>query len=420
MISKENLKYTLAEQMEAILRKPFGVERTILKTIEMKASLPHIVVLTGLRRSGKSTILRQLMKKRYNDSDFYYVNFEDERLFNFPAEDFNVIYESLVELFGEKKTFFIDEIQNVSHFENFIRRFYDAGFKFFITGSSAKLLSIEIGTKLTGRHVDIIVTPFSFKEYLTFKHVNLTAQSFYKTRDRAEVKKHFASFLVNGGVPEYVQYNDPEVLARLYEDIVIKDIMVRNKIENLKQLKELYQYIITTASQRFSYNSLRKFIDIHSSNTIKKYIDSLEETYFISQVNKFDYSLKKQIINDKKVYVVDNGFITKISAAFTKDNGWLLENVVFTELKKKGDVFYYSGKYECDFVVANNKKVKEVVQVSWDITPKNKERELNGLLEAMDSCKLKNGLILTNDQEEEMNVGGKKIIIKPVWKWLLH
>ncbi|MBI5393622.1 ATP-binding protein [Candidatus Woesearchaeota archaeon] len=420
MISKDKLKQTLIEQREAILQKPLGIERTILKLIEKKSKLPHVVVLTGLRRSGKSTLLRQLMKKQYDDKDFYYVSFEDERLFNFKAEDFNIIYETLVELFGEQKTFFIDEIQNITNFESFVRRFYDMEFKFFITGSSAKLLSKEIGTKLTGRHVDVIVKPFSFEEFLVFKNFKLDKQTIFKTNTRVELKKHFANYLISGGMPEYVQYEDSEILTRVYEDIVIKDIVARYRVDNVKELKELYQYLITTVSQRFSYNSLRKFIRINSANTIKKYIDYLEETYFISQINKFDYSLKKQIINDKKIYVVDNGFIPRISLKFTKDDGWLLENAVFIELKNYGDVFYYSEKFECDFIVAENKKVKEAVQVCWNLTQTNKERELNGLLEAMNQFKLKSGLILTHDQEEEIDVDTKKIIVKPVWKWLLE
>ena len=200
---------------------------------------------------------------------------------------------------------------------------------------------------------------------------------------------------------------------------VTKAYRMRYKVDNVKELKELYQYLITNVSQRYSYNSLKKFIKINSANTIKKYIDYLEETYFISQVSKFDYSLKKQIINDKKAYFVDNGFISKISMKFTKDNGWLLENLVFTELKNSGEIFYHSDKFECDFVIAENKKVKEAVQVCWNLTQTNREREFNGLLEAMDKFKLKTGLILTNDQEEEIEVDKNKIIVKPVWKWLL-
>src|SRR3989338_7068442 len=391
MISKDKLKQTLIEQRETILQKDKGIERAILKLLERKVKLPHIVVLTGLRRSGKSTLLRQLMKKQYDDKDFYYVNFEDERLFNFKAEDFNIIYETLVESFGEKKTFFIDEIQNITNFESFVRRFYDAGFKFFITGSSAKLLSKEIGTKLTGRHIDIIVRPFSFKEFLESKNFNANKHAILKTKTRAELKKHFNEYLINGGMPEYVQYHDPEILIRAYEDIVIKDIAARYRIDNIKELKELYQYLVTTTSQRFSYNSLKKFININSANTIKKYIGFLEETFFISQANKFDYSLKKQIINDKKIYVVDNGYIQKISLKFTKDEGWLLENMVFNVLKTQGEVFYFSDRFECDFVIAEKSRVKDAVQVCWSINQTNKERELAGLLEAMDRFKLKTG-----------------------------
>lgn len=420
MISKDQLRQLLLEQREAILRKPYGIERIVLKSIGRKILLPHVIVITGLRRSGKSTLLRQLMKLYYDDKDFYYINFEDERLFDFQAKDFNIIYELLVELFGDKKTFFIDEIQNVHHFENFVRRFYDEGFKFLITGSSARLLNEEIGTKLTGRHVNIVVKPFSFEEYLMSQNFKFDRKHLFRTHTRIELKKYFKNYLLSGGMPEYIIYGDPEVLTRVYEDIVIKDVISRYKIENQKQLKELYQYLITNMSQKFSYNSLRKFIDINSANTIKKYIGYLEETYFINVVNKFDYSLKKQIINDKKVYVIDNGFIQKVSIKFTNDNGWLLENLVFAILKNKGDVFYYSGKHECDFIVAENNEVLEAIQVSWDLTTANKDREIAGLLEAMDKFKLKKGLILTNDQDEEVNIDNKKVIVKPVWKWLLE
>ena len=146
----------------------------------------------------------------------------------------------------------------------------------------------------------------------------------------------------------------------------------------------------------------------------------LEETYFINQVSKFDYSLKKQIINDKKVYLVDNGFIPKLSMKFTKDNGWLLENLVFTALKSRGTVFYYSNRNECDFIIVQNNKVKEAIQVCWNLTQTNQEREVNGLIEVLDKFKLKHGLVLTNDQEDELKVKGKKVAVKPVWKWLLQ
>ena len=191
MLSEEEIKEILVRQRQIILNKEYGLERTTLKEIETKAKLPHVVVLTGLRRSGKSTILRQLIKKHYHDEDFYYINFEDERLFNFPASEFNNIYEALVSLYGKKKTFFLDEIQNVVNFETFVRRFYEEGFKFFITGSSATLLSKELGTKLTGRHVDIVVRPFSFLEFLELKRFKIDKESVYKIESKVEIKKYF-------------------------------------------------------------------------------------------------------------------------------------------------------------------------------------------------------------------------------------
>src|SRR3989344_671751 len=419
MLSEEQIKEVLMKQRETILAKKFGIERDILKEIKLKINIPHVVVFTGLRRSGKSTILRQLIKKEYNDEDFYYINFEDERLIDFPANEFNKLYEALVSLFGKKKTFFLDEIQNVSKFETFIRRFYEEEFKFFITGSSANLLSKELGTKLTGRHVDIVVKPFSFLEFLKLKEFKIEKNTIYRTESKIEIKKYFEEYLVKGGMPEYLIYNDPEILSRVYEDTVLKDIAVRHKINDIIVLRNLYSLLISNFSNKFSFNSLKKIININSVNTIKKFIHYLEETYFAKTINKFDYSFKKQLINNKKFYIIDNGFIDIISKKLTKDKGWLLENLVFNSLEKGNDIFYYSNKSECDFLLVKNKEVIEAVQVCYDLNEDNKEREISGLKDAMNAFNLNKGLLLTNNQEEEISISGKKIKIIPVWKWLL-
>jgi len=419
MLSEGQIKEILVRQRQTILNKTYGVERTLLKEIEAKIKLPHVVVLTGLRRSGKSTLLRQLIKRHYKDENFYYINFEDERLFNFSAKDFNKLYENLISLFGSKKTFFIDEIQNVSGFETFVRRFYEEGFKFFITGSSATLLSRELGTKLTGRHVDIVVKPFSFLEFLNLKGFNLEKDSIYKTESKVKIKKFFDEYLINGGMPEYLIYKDPELLAKVYEDTILKDIAIRHKVENVSILKELYQYLITNFSSKFSFNSIKKLMNFGSVNTVKKFILYLEETHFAKTINKFDYSFKKQIINDKKFYVVDNGFIEIISKKLTKDKGWLLENLVFNSFTKDYEIFYYSNKKECDFLLVKNKTVAQAIQVCYEINEDSKDREINGLLEAMNKFKLKEGMILTNSQDDEFKVDNKIIKVMPVWKWLL-
>ena len=420
MLSETEIKEILVTQRETILNKKYGIERAVLQEVASKLKLPQVVVLTGLRRSGKSTLLRQLIKKHYHDEDFYYLNFEDERLFNFPANEFNRLYERLVGLYGKKKTFFLDEIQNVPNFETFVRRLYEEGFKFIITGSSATLLSKEIGTKLTGRHVDIVVRPFSFQEYLKLKEVKIDPEAVYKTETKIELEKYFEEYLVKGGMPEYLLYNDPELLTRAYEDTVLKDIAVRYRVNNVVVLKQLYSYLINNFANKFSYNSLKKFIAINSVNTFKKFIAYLEETYFAKTINKFDYSLKKQIMNDKKFYVLDNGFISVLSKKMTKDQGWLLENLVFNCLNKADEVFYYSGERECDFLVVKNREVIQTVQVCDALNEENRGREIAGLTEAMKKFKLHEGLLLTRTQEEEITFGRKKIRVKPVWKWLLE
>ena len=421
MIEKEQIKQILVDQRAVILNKDFGIERTILTEIKKNIKLPHVIVLTGLRRVGKSTLLRQIIKEYYADTNFYYINFEDERLFNFKADNFNILYETLVELFGENKTFFIDEIQNINHFENFVRRFCDAGFKFFITGSTENLLSKELGTKLTGRYIDIIVNPFSFNEYLNINNkFHYTKEMLYKTEKRAELKKLFGKYLISGGMPEFLIYKDPGILSRIYEDIVIKDIAVRYKVGNLYEMRELYQYIITNFASRFSFNGLKQIVGLGSITTIKNYILFLTETFFISLVNKFDFSLKNQIVNEKKVYITDNGFIQVLSVKLNKDKGWLLENFVFNVLNKRNKVYYFSGKNECDFVIQNDKKITNVIQVTNELSDNNKQRELKGLLEAMEYFKLKNGLILTYDQETNITLDNKNILVKPVWKWILE
>ncbi len=420
MLSDNELMKILKEQREKILNKEFGIEREALKIAEKKLHLPHVVAITGMRRCGKSTLLRQIIKRFYNDEDFYYITFEDERLLNFPATEFNRIYLALLQLYGKKKTFFIDEIQNIDKFELFVRRFNDDGFKLFITGSSANLLSRELGTKLTGRHVDIVLRPFSFKEFLILNNFYFNEKNIYTTEELSEILKFFSIYLLNGGMPEYSLYNDTDFISKIYDDTVIKDIAVRHNITNTKILKELYQYLITNYAYRFSYNSIKKFIRINSINTIKKYIDFFEETYLGITVSKFDYSLKKRQVNDKKLYIADNGFLKVLSKKINYDYGFLLENLIFNNLNNNEEIYYDSNGYECDFLIVKNRKVLQAIQVAYELNEHNREREINGLLKAMEKYHLSNGLIITNLQEEELRINHKKVKIVPAWKWLLE
>jgi len=420
VIGKDILRQVLSEQHRIILQRLEGIEREVLTQLGEKTKLPHVIIITGVRRCGKSTLMRQVIKRYYHDAAFFYVNFEDERLVNFQAEDFNQIYETLVELFGPQKTFFIDEIQNVEGFERFVRRFAEEGFKFYITGSNAKLLSRELGTILTGRHVNVLLKPFSFREYLQTKKVAFDPARLLITTDRADVKKAFEEYLLNGGMPEHVLFHDPDILVHIYDDIVLKDIAVRYHITNLRALREIYSYLISNVGQKFSYNNLAKLVHVNSANTIKKYIEYLEGTYLGCMVEKFDYSVKKQLMNDKKLYILDNGFIPRISRKAMQDRGWLLENVVFTVLFGTGQVFYYATKRECDFLLVKENKIGQAIQVCYELSETNRNRELQGLVDCMTQCNLLEGYLLTYDQQEEIATGGKLVHVIPVWKWMLE
>jgi len=421
MLSRENLKAILSEQRADLLKRDGGTLREELAVVEKKIHLPHVLVITGIRRCGKSTLLRQIIKKDYQDEEFYYITFEDERLLGFKASEFSQIYDALLDLYGEKKAFFLDEVQNIPGFDTFVRRFSDNGFKFFVTGSNARLLSHEISTRLTGRHLDVRLRPFSFSEFLELKGFENTKASAYKPASRSRLRALFDEYLEHGGMPDYAKSHDRQILKQAYEDIVLKDIVVRRRISNEMQLRELYRYVITNFANKYSYHSLAKTLGIKSVHSVKNYLGFLEEAYFMRQVCKFDYSYSKQIANERKPYICDNGFVTTLSARPMPDRGWLLENLVFGVLEPQGEVFYGShGGQECDFLLVQGRRVKMAVQVAWELHEKNRKHEFGGLCKAMKAHKLKEGLLLTYEQEGERKTPEGKVIIKPVWKWLLE
>lgn len=420
MISKENLRKILSDQRANILRKELGIEREALQIIGEKRNLPHVHVITGIRRCGKSTLLRQVISRFYNDEDFYYINFEDERLIGFQAGEFNLIYETLIELFGEKKAFFIDEIQHVINFDAFVRRFYDNGFKFYITGSNAGLLNEEISSRLTGRHMDTLLKPFSFKEFIKFKTGSSGTLNHLITEERAMLTRLFNEYLIKGGMPEYLKYDESEILFNIYNDILTKDIFIRKNLTNSLYVRELYQFLIGSFAQKFSYNSLLRVSPVNSVNSIKKYIGLLAESYFITIVNKYSHSIRKQLANDKKIYIIDNGFIPVLSTRQGKDQGWLLENLVSNSINGTNYLYYFNEIKECDFIVLKNKEFIAAIQVCFELNHSNYKRETEGLNEAMEFAGLKKGYMLTFDQEDKIILGDKEMIVKPVWQWLLE
>ena len=406
------LERVVFDQLANFKAKDPGVPRDVDFDKAIKSK--QIQIVTGIRRCGKSTLLKQLSEKL---DSFYYLNFDDERLLKFSVEDFDSLLILWKKLY-KSKTIILDEIQNVKNWERFIRRIYDEDYKIILTGSNAKLLSGDLSTHLTGRHIKLELYPFSFSEYLRFKNFDSDK---WKTTDRlAKLLRLTDEYVENGGFPEYVIFGDVDYLKRIFEDILYKDLIVRFKIREIKSFRELANFLFTNFTSEISYNSLQRALNFKSVVSVKNYIGHLQESYLLHELYKYDYSLKKQIVYNKKIYSVDNGLRNQVSFRFSEDSGKLLENTVFLQLKRSGkEVYYYKNKRECDFLIKQKTKIVEAIQVTDVLSAANRERELNGLIAAMESFNLKKGLIITRNQEEKFRSQGKEIRVLPIYKWLL-
>lgn len=422
-MQKTLLREIILEQEKDRKDVDLGIKRIALDFVSRQIPLPHAIVISGIRRCGKSTLLNQIINSFYG-SGVYYLNFEDERLVDFEVADFNSLYEVFLELYGKKSAFFLDEIQNVAQWETFVRRMQNKGYKFFITGSNASLLSKELGTKLTGRCVSIELYPFSFMEYLSFKRYKLQKNALSYTTERASIRKYFSEYLKHGGMPEYLKYNDSTLLKRVYEDILYRDIVARYDIKQVKALRELGLYLLSNIGGLFSYNNLTKTLGVGSMNTIKSYVDYLENSFVVSLVNRFSYSLKQQFVANKKIYCIDNGLAESIAFQFSKNKGKFLENLVFLELRRRyAEIYYYktANNLEVDFLIKKGRKDISLIQAVDNLdSQKSRQREIDALSRAMGELKVKKALILTEDAEEEIKSKGKVIMVAPIYKWLLE
>ena len=415
-MNKELLKTVIADQEYYFEQAKESVKREFSANY---SNSPEIVIITGIRRCGKSTLLQQI-RTAQTEND-YYINFDDERLISFKVEDFQMLLEVFYELFGEQKTFYFDEIQNVEQWERFVRRLHDTGNKVYVTGSNARMLSRELGTHLTGRYLSCELYPFSFKEFILLKNSDLLGKNYSKTSIKAEILALFHEYFNNGGFPNFVKTGDELALKTLFENILYRDIMVRNKISNEKEIKELVSYIAGNYSRLSTNSELAEIIGVKNPTTVKNYLGFLADSYLVFQTSKYDYSVSKQIMNPKKSYFIDNGLVRRVGFSFSDNLGHLLENLVFIELLRRGKtVFYHNKGQECDFVLVEDKTVTKAIQVTYAMpNEKTRKREIDGLLNAMNAYKLQLGLIITDDTEEEIIENDKKITIIPAWKWLL-
>lgn len=414
---KELLKKIIFEQQE--LCKNI-VRNTVPRDIEDEwVTTSEILIITGIRRCGKSVLLQQLRNK-LSEQDFFF-NFDDERLACFTVSDFQALQECFYELFGQQHTYYFDEIQNIPGWETFVRRLYNEGCKVIITGSNARMLSRELGTHLTGRYISVEIYPFSFVEYLKLINIHPVQADFYTTAGRSNLLVQFRNYIENGGFPKYLQTHSSRYLSSLYESIIFRDVMARNALTNEKEIKELVFYLASNATRRITYSSLGKIIGIRHAETVKNYLEYIQQTYMIFQLMKYSPSVKVQMLNPKKIYFIDNAIIGRIGFNATDNIGYKLENIVFIELKRRGyDLFYHSDKKECDFIVRQEANITQAYQVTVSVSDsKTRKREISGLQEAMNAYGLSEGYIITMDEKETVQVDEGIIHVVPAWEWML-
>ncbi len=418
--SRDQITAMLLEQFQAFWQRDTGIERTQLAEIERAARSPHAVIISGLRRVGKSTLLAQLAH-RLGQDQFYYVNFEDERFLGFQADDANDLYQFLIEVFGERQVFVMDEIQNINGWEHFVRRFMDMGVKFYITGSNASLLSRELGSRLTGRYVPVELFPFSFTKFLRFKHYPIPDLTRLTTADHARLRQYLNEYLRSGGLPEALTYPELPLLRTLYDDVLYRDIATRYRIAEVRALKELAFYIMSNPASLISFNKLKAHLHLGSVNTVKNYIDYLENSWLLFTLNVYDYSVKRQQIAAKKVYGIDTGLLNAIGFAFSPNSGKQLENLVFLALRRQTKELYYyvsPGGYEVNFYLP---ETRQLIQVAQNLAqPDTRKREFRALTDAMQGLNLTQGIILADANEPPIKSNGATISISSTVEWLIH
>ncbi len=408
------------EELEKIEREEKIIERTNLEESKIALKYPNILAILGIRRCGKS-IFSYLLAKPHK---FAYINFDDERLAGLKSGDLNKILESFYEIYGDIEFIILDEIQNIDNWELFVNRLRRTK-KIILTGSNSKLLSGELSTHLTGRYLNKLLFPFSFKELLKLK--DFKENNVYTTQEKAKIMGLLQEYLELGGFPEAYKFGRG-IILRIYEDILTKDILLRHNITKREEIKKLAKYLITNSSGEITYSKLAKIFNIKHVSTISNWISFLENAFLIFRLERFDFKLKQQFIAPKKVYCIDSGLVNSIGFQFSENKGEIIENEAALELQRRKaidkslEVYYWKNhqQNEVDFVLKRDKKIESLIQVSYINSKEEiKEREINSLIKASKELKCKNLVVITWDYESEEKFYGEEIKFVPLWNWLL-
>jgi len=412
-----------------------GKERKTYLPLCLNSLKSNIVLaIIGVRRSGKSYLMRQIARSLISSGtpgeNILIVNFEDQRFTEFYTGLLQEIYETYLEFLkpSQPQFIFLDEVHNIPNWEKWVRTVHELGkAKIIISGSSSKLLAGELATLLTGRHLDVIVFPLSFNEFLSFKEINLKDELDI-VANKIKIKGLLREYMEFGGFPEIVLCDDKRrLLLTYFDDIITKDVEKRYKLKRGEVLRTLARFYLTNISKSITYNSIRKFLNT-ATITVAKFSSYLKEANLVFFVKRFSFSVKEQEKSARKVYSVDAGLANSIGFRFSENLGRLIENLVAVELKRMCntdaniEIYYWKGNNkEVDFVIKEGLEVKQLIQVCWSIADMEvKKRELKSLLKALDELELDTGVVITEDYEKEEKINRKTIKFIPLWKWLLN
>lgn len=402
------------------------------RTMDLE-NLRQILAIVGPRRAGKTYFMYQLIQLllqggRYSKEDILFIDFEDYRLGGFTGHDMDELFAAFHQLAGRYPDFlFFDEVQNLPGWNRVLRTLHNRRrFKIIVSGSNSRLVGREIATELRGRYEDILMLPFSFREYLRYREISFTPASL-RTAARGNIMAAFDDYIRHGGFPEVVTASNEaerrKLLQNYFRTIFYRDIHERYNIKARYVLDALMNDFLETYSSIFSISRFEKHLKEDglpgSKRTIANYLHYLQEAFFIITNDKFSFSPRRRIMNPKKTYLTDTSFVA-LGRPFTENRGRILENVVAIELfRRETEAHYFKNRNECDFIVKQGPRPTHAIQVCWELTKRNEKRELAGVTEACNSLNLPSGVILTYAQEEEREVKGLKVSVLPVWKWLL-
>jgi uncharacterized protein len=397
VILRDTLEFILRQQQPADV-PGVKVERELAQALPRRST--QALVLTGVRRAGKSSLQAQMMQQH---SKPFYCNLEDTRLFEFSAPDFPTFLALIETIAPKNAAIFLDEVQEVAGWQRLVRTLLDRGRTVCITGSNASLLGRELGSKLTGRHLSFEVFPFNYTEYLTYRRRKAGAES-------------FLAFLNDGGFPAYLREGNPAILQQLLRDIVQRDIAIRRGLRETRHVMNLALHLLANTGQALSMQGLTKSLAIPTVPQTSRYLEYLADAYLLFAVPKFSTSFKKRIVTPNKYYAVDNGLRRANSPQLTPDLGHRLENAVFLELRRHGESIAYAGEkdsWECDFVTPSL-----AIQVCAELTDHNRDREIRGAVHAAALPGKRRPLILTLDQKDRIKANDTTIEVRPVWEWM--